>query len=539
MARELQAYMEACSNMFVFSSTGEFIIFTAITYTMSKSKNSSIPCEVILIGAGIMSATLGILLKQLQPHLTIEIFERLDVAAAESSDAWNNAGTGHSAFCELNYTPEKEDGSIEISKAINIAESFEESRQLWAYLIKNNLITLPESFIRSIPHMSFVWGEENVEYLNKRFTALTKSHLFKGMLYSEDPEQLARWMPLVMEGRDGSEKLAATRMELGTDVNFGALTRCMFNYLKNQPGVSLHFHHEVRDLTQEDDGQWEVKVKDMSTKKSRKLLTKFVFIGAGGGAFPLLEKSGIPEGDGFGGFPVSGQWLTCNNPELIEKHQAKVYGKAAVGSPPMSVPHLDTRIINEKKALLFGPYAGFSTKFLKNGSFLDLPLSIRTNNIIPMVAAGLHNIPLTKYLIDQVRQSPEDRLKALQDFVPTAKLEDWKLETAGQRVQVIKKDPDHGGILEFGTEIVSAADGSIAALLGASPGASTAVSIMLNLLKRCFKEKVNTPEWENKLKEMIPSYGQSLAEDEKLCEEIRHYTSETLGLKVTEPVGQL
>ncbi|MEO5999719.1 MAG: malate:quinone oxidoreductase [Chitinophagaceae bacterium] len=508
-------------------------------HSMKNSNNFSPSSEVILIGAGIMSATLGILLKQLQPDLTVEIFERLDMAAAESSDAWNNAGTGHSAFCELNYTPEKEDRSIEISKAINIAESFEESRQLWSYLIKNNLITLPESFIRNIPHISFVWGEDNVAYLNKRFTALTKSHLFKGMMYSEDPEQLARWMPLVMEGRDESEKLAATRMEIGTDVNFGALTRCMFNFLKNQPGVSLHFHHEVRDLIQQDDGQWEVKVKDLSTKKSRKSLTKFVFIGAGGGAFPLLEKSGIPEGNGFGGFPVSGQWLTCNNPEIIEKHQAKVYGKAAVGSPPMSVPHLDTRIINEKKALLFGPYAGFSTKFLKNGSFLDLPLSIRTNNIIPMVAAGLHNIPLTKYLIDQVRQSPQDRLKALQDFVPTAKLKDWTLETAGQRVQVIKKDHDHGGILEFGTEIVSAADGSIAALLGASPGASTAVSIMLNLLKRCFKEKVTTPEWENKLKEMIPSYGQSLAEDEKLCKEIRRYTGETLGLKVAEPIGQL
>ncbi len=504
---------------------------------MEKNDRFSKSCDVVLIGAGIMSATLGILLKQLQPDLTIEIFERLDVAAAESSDAWNNAGTGHSAFCELNYTPQKEDGSIDITKAVSIAESFEESRQLWTYLIQQQLITLPETFIRSIPHMSFVWGEDNVQYLHKRFTALTGSHLFKGMLYSEDQDQLAAWMPLVMEGRDASEKLAATRMEIGTDVNFGSLTRCIFNYLKKQPGITLHFHHEVRDLTQQDDGKWEIKVRDMSTKKSRNLLTGFVFIGAGGGAFPLLEKSGIPESKGFGGFPVSGQWLTCNNAEIIEKHQAKVYGKAAVGSPPMSVPHLDTRIINEKKALLFGPYAGFSTKFLKNGSFLDLPLSIRANNIIPMVSAGLHNIPLTKYLIDQVRQSPEDRLEALKDFVPTAKIEDWTLETAGQRVQVIKKDEEQGGILEFGTEIVSASDGSIAALLGASPGASTAVSIMLNLLKLCFKDKINTPEWQSKLKEMVPSYGQSLAQDEKLCEAIRSHTSSVLGLNVPHPVA--
>lgn len=497
---------------------------------MTNNYNSSNCADVVLIGAGIMSATLGILLKQLQPDLTIEIFERLDVAAAESSDAWNNAGTGHSAFCELNYTPEKPDGSIEISKAINIAESFEESRQLWAYLIKNQLICPPETFIRSIPHMSFVWGEENVAYLHKRYTALTGCHLFKGMLYSEDPQQLNQWMPLVMEKRDPFQKLAATRMEIGTDVNFGSLTRCMFDNLRSQEGVTLHFHHEVRDLSHLDNGNWEIRVKDLSVKKTRKLQAKFVFIGAGGGSFPLLEKSGIPEGKGFGGFPVSGQWLTCSNPEIIKKHQAKVYGKAAVGSPPMSVPHLDTRIINQKKALLFGPYAGFSTKFLKNGSFLDLPLSIRANNIIPMVSAGIHNIPLTKYLIEQVRQSPEDRLAALKDFVPSAEMEDWKLETAGQRVQVIKKDAEHGGILEFGTEIVSAADGSIAALLGASPGASTAVSIMLNLLKRCFKEKINSPGWQEKLKQMIPSYGRSLAGDAELCDEIRHYTSEILGL---------
>jgi malate dehydrogenase (quinone) len=503
---------------------------------MNKVDKSSNNYDVVLIGAGIMSATLGILLKQLQSDLRIEIFERLDIAAAESSDAWNNAGTGHSAFCELNYTPEKADGTIDITKAINIAESFEESRQLWSYMIKKQLITLPESFIRSIPHMSFVWGDENVEYLHKRFTALTSSHLFKGMLYSEDPAQLSEWMPLIMEGRNNSEKLAATRMDIGTDVNFGALTRCIFNYLKKQEGVTLHFHHEVKDLSQLEDGKWEVQVKDLSTRKGRKLFAKFVFIGAGGGAFPLLEKTGIPESKGFGGFPVSGQWLTCNKPGIIEKHNAKVYGKAAVGSPPMSVPHLDTRIINEKKALLFGPFAGFSTKFLKNGSFLDLPLSIRANNIIPMVSAGIHNIPLTRYLIDQVRQSPEDRLAALKEFVPTAQMDDWQLETAGQRVQVIKKDPEQGGILEFGTEIVSAADGSIAALLGASPGASTAVSIMLNLLKLCFKHKVNSPEWQDKLKEMIPSYGQSLVKEEKLCEETRKYTSEVLGLNIPHAV---
>ncbi|GEO07356.1 putative malate:quinone oxidoreductase [Adhaeribacter aerolatus] len=492
--------------------------------------------DVVLIGAGIMSATLGMLLKQLQPDITIEIFERLDVAAAESSDAWNNAGTGHSAFCELNYTPEKPDGTVETSKAVKIAESFEESRQFWAYLIQQNLIKLPETFIRSIPHMSFVWGEENVHYLKKRHQALTQCNLFKGMQYSEDPEQLKQWIPLIMEGRDRSEKVAATRMDLGTDVNFGALTRCMFNQLQENDGVHLHFGQEVRKLKQLENGLWQLKVKELATGEKRKIKAKFVFIGAGGGSLPLLLKSDIPEGKGFGGFPVSGQWLVCTNPEVIERHQAKVYGKASVGSPPMSVPHLDTRIINGKKALLFGPYAGFSTKFLKSGSFMDLPMSIKANNLRPMLIAGIKNIPLTRYLINEVRQSASDRLASLRAFVPKARMEDWKLEVAGQRVQVIKKHPTEGGILEFGTEVVSAADGSIAALLGASPGASTAVSIMLNLLQRCFKDQLQSVAWQAKLKEMIPSYGKSLAKDPQLLEEVRTMTSEVLGLTEVEKV---
>src|SRR6478735_673938 len=364
--------------------------------------------DVILIGAGIMSATLGVMIKQLQPDITIEIFERLEVAAAESSDAWNNAGTGHSAFCELNYTPELPDGTIEISKAVKIAESFEISKQFWSYLIQHERLTLPDSFIRPIPHMSFVWGPENVNFLRKRHEALTKCHLFNGMQFSDEHAVLAHWIPLMMEGRDNSQPVAATKMDLGTDVDFGTLTRSMFKFLTDSGGVNVHFGQEVRRLKQESDGRWRVRIKDLNTGERREFVSKFVFIGAGGGSLELLEKSDIPEGKGFGGFPVSGHWLVCNQPEIIARHQAKVYGKASVGAPPMSVPHLDTRVINGKKALLFGPYAGFSTKFLKNGSFLDLPLSIRTNNIIPMVAAGLHNIPLTKYLIEQVRQSPED-----------------------------------------------------------------------------------------------------------------------------------
>jgi malate dehydrogenase (quinone) len=486
--------------------------------------------DVVLIGAGIMSATLGVLLKELQPDLTIDIYERLDGAAAESSDAWNNAGTGHSAFCELNYTPERKDGTVEIVKAIKIAESFEESKEFWAYLVEKGFLKDAPNFIRPIPHMSFVWGQDNVNYLRKRFEALTQNYLFEGMEYSEDKAKLAEWIPLVMKNRDPNQPVAANKMDIGTDVNFGALTRAMFQRLMEMPGVSMYFNHDVRNLSRSQTGGWSVKVEDNGTGQTRTVDTTFVFIGAGGGSLRLLEKSNIPESKGYGGFPVSGQWLRCTNRSVIEQHQAKVYGKASVGAPPMSVPHLDTRMIDGKRELLFGPYAGFSTKFLKSGSYLDLPGSIMFSNMYPMVMAGVRNIPLTRYLIQQVMQSPQDRLNALREYFPDAKMEDWELETAGQRVQVIKKDEKAGGVLEFGTEVVSAADGSIAALLGASPGASTAVSIMLDLLKRCYPEQVKTAAWQAKLKEIIPSYGQSLSKNPELGRQIRKHTSKILHL---------
>lgn len=484
--------------------------------------------DVCLIGAGIMSATLGILLKELEPSWSIEIIERLDMAAAESSDAWNNAGTGHSAFCELNYTPQQADGSIDISKAIKIASSFEVSKQFWSYLVENRLVE-EQSFIHSIPHMSFVWGDENVSFLRKRYEALQTCHLFRQMQYSEDPSQIARWAPLVMEGREEAALVAATKMELGTDVNFGALTRCMFENLKKRAGVWMHFDQEVYDIDRKEDG-WVIQVKNEQTGKKRNVHARFVFIGAGGGSLPLLLKSGIPEGKGFGGFPVSGQWLRCTNESIIARHKAKVYGKAAVGSPPMSVPHLDSRWIKGKKELLFGPYAGFTTKFLKHGSVLDLLRSVKLSNLRPMISAGVHNLPLTKYLIEQVSLSAEDRLEALKEYYPEARMEDWELAIAGYRVQVIKKDEEEGGVLEFGTEVVSAADGSMAALLGASPGASTAVSIMLDLLKQCFPEQMEQVQWKEKIRQMIPSYGRSLEHDEQLSNEIRAYTSRVLGL---------
>jgi malate dehydrogenase (quinone) len=497
--------------------------------------DNPIQTDVVLIGAGIMSATLGLMLKELDPNLKIDIFERLDVVAGESSDAWNNAGTGHSAFCELNYTPQDEDGTIDISKAFKIASSFEISKQFYSYLVEKGYISNPDTFINVVPHISFVWGEDNVAYLKERHAMLTEHALFEGMEYTEDPEQMKEWMPLVMENRDTKEKVAATRMPIGTDIDFGDLTRIIFDILTKKEGVTLHLNHEVRDLEKEKDGRWRVKVKDMKSRKRETVYSYFVFIGAGGGSLPLLEKSDIEEGEGYGGFPISGQWLRCLNEDIIARHDVKVYGKASVGAPPMSVPHLDARMVDGKKALLFGPFAGFSTKFLKNGSYFDLPFSLDIHNIIPMISAGVHNLSLTKYLIGQVAQSMDDRLDALREYFPNAKEDDWELAIAGQRVQVIKKDEEEGGVLEFGTEVIAAADGSLAALLGASPGASTAVTIMLSLLEECFAEKMKTNQWQTKIKEMIPTYGIPLIENETLCRETRSKTSKVLfGLEQVE-----
>lgn len=487
--------------------------------------------DVILVGAGIMSATLGVFLKDLQPEITIEIYERLNQPACESSDAWNNAGTGHSAFCELNYTPQNEDGSVDVKKAIKIAESFEVTRQFWSYLVANGKLPNPENFIHSIPHLSFVWGDENVAFLQKRYEALVQNPLFSQMQFSTNFNQLKAWMPLVMNDRNSDEKIAATFMPLGTDVNFGALTRSMFDYLSKQKGVTIHFNHEVRKIKQKEDKTWRLKIDDLTNDETVKSRAKFVFIGAGGGSLLLLEKADIKEGEGFGGFPVGGQWLKCTNDEIIQKHHTKVYGKASVGAPPMSVPHLDTRIINGKKELLFGPFAGFSTKFLKNGSYLDLINSIELDNIKPMLYAGWNNIPLTKYLIEQVLQSDEKRIEALCEYFPNANSEDWELLEAGQRVQVIKRDEEEGGTLEFGTEIIACEDGTLAALLGASPGASTAVSIMIDVLNKCFNEEMQSADWQQKMKKMIPSFGISLNNSPELCASTREMTSKTLKLE--------
>ena len=485
------------------------------------------PQEVVLVGGGIMSATLSILLKKINPSVKISVFEKLDKLGFESSEAFNNAGTGHSAFCELNYTPQATDGSIDITKAINIAKQFEISKEFWSYLVEHHYIPSPENFIRKTPHISFVWGDEDVNFLKKRHESLQKHPLFKEMEYAENQETIKKWAPLILEHREANEKVAATHMDLGTDVNFGELTRFIFNSLVAKGEIELHTEHEVKDLTRLSNQKWAVKVEDIKSKQSRAVNADFVFIGAGGSAILLLQKSGIPESKIYGGFPVGGQWLICQNEEVIQQHQAKVYGKAKIGAPPMSVPHLDTRVIDGKKSLLFGPFATFSTKFLKYGSNLDLFKSVNPNNVGFLLNCGWNNMDLTKYLIEQVLLSKKQKVELLKEYYPAAKLEDWFEQTAGQRVQVIEKNGSNG-MLKFGTEIVSSADGSISALLGASPGASTSVSAMINVLEKCYPALMKN-EWREQIKTMIPSLDADFNSTE-VVEKSRTWTTNTLKL---------
>jgi len=487
--------------------------------------------DVVLIGAGIMSATLGTVLKELEPSLTITMFETLKDCAQESSAAWNNAGTGHAANCELNYTPQRPDGTVDISKALVVNTEFDLSRQLWSYLVGKGDIPDPRAFIHPCPHMSFVWGEENIAFLKARYREMSAHHCYRGMEYTEDRAKIAEWAPLIIAGRDPSQPVAATRIVSGSDVDYGALTHLLVAALSHKSGFDVSYNSKVVALDRESGGRWRVTIEDTYSGKRESVSAGFVFIGGGGAALELLQASGIPEGRGYGGFPVSGIWLRCDDDSVTRQHHAKVYGKASAGSPPMSVPHLDTRVIGGKTSLLFGPYAGFSTKFLKQGSLTDLFKSITYDNIVPLLDVARDNVKLTEYLIGQVLQSSSHQFAALTQFYPKATRNEWREAVAGQRVQIIKPDKDEGGYLEFGTELVPAADKSLVALLGASPGASTAAFIATEVLRLCFAQKLTEDGWLPALRRLYPTYGIDLAVDADACYKTRADTARVLKLE--------
>ncbi|CAM1333451.1 malate dehydrogenase (quinone) [Tenacibaculum aestuariivivum] len=469
--------------------------------------------DLICVGGGIMSANLALLAKLLNSELKILILERLSDVAKESSAAWNNAGTGHSALCELNYCPENEDKSISIKKAIEICKKYEISKQLWSYLIAKKFIEDPTSFVKPVKHYSWVTGAKNSDYLKRRYEVFKGHFMFDTIEFTQDKNQMKEWFPLIMSDRNANEIMAASKVNRGTEVNYGVLTKLLFSILEKEFDTPVHCTMEVLDVDPDTDLDWTVEVKNTETKEVHQVDAKHVFIGAGGGSLLLLQKVEIEEKEGYGGFPVSGEWLVCNNPEIIKQHNAKVYSKAGIGDPPMSTPHLDTRYIDGKKQLMFGPFAGFSPKFLKEGSSLDLFKSVQFENISPMLGAFWHNLPLTKYLIEQVMMGKDDRMDALRKFVKNANNDDWELMVAGQRVQIINKDEFEGGKLQFGTEVISSKDGSITCLLGASPGASNATAIMLQVLEKVFPELLETSEGKIKLKEIVPFYKTELTSE--------------------------
>ncbi|MCH7315276.1 malate dehydrogenase (quinone) [Acinetobacter sp. ANC 3882] len=509
-------------------------LFRPVASKAIKTTNNEPTVDVVLIGGGIMSATLGTYLNELQPDWNIRMYERLDAVAQESSNGFNNAGTGHSGFMEMNYTEEK-DGKMDISKAVNVAGQFEIAKQFWAYQVKQGVLETPNTFINPVPHIAFVWGD-NVNFMEKRYAAMVQNPLFAGMKLSEDKAEIQQWAPLVMDGRDPQQKVAATRMDVGSDVNYGAITKQLIGNLEKSPNFKLSTSTEVTGISKNDDNTWSVAFKDLKSGKVDHVKTRFVFIGAGGAAIKLLQMTGLPEAQQYAGFPVGGEFLVTDNPAVTAKHTAKVYGRADLGAPPMSVPHIDTRYIDGKKYVLFGPFATYSNKFLKNGSQLDLLASTNKNNVLPMAAIGLQNADLVQYLVSQVLMSDADRFNELKKYYPEADPKDWHLQQGGQRVQIIKKEPGKPAKLQFGTEIFASKDKSVTALLGASPGASTSPYIMLNLLEKAFPEQTKGV-WNDKLHEIVRSYGKDLSTDPALLDQIRQYSSSTLGLNYTTPAN--
>ena len=458
-----------------------------------------------------MSATTAVLLKRVEPRLRISLIEATTDLATEASDGWNNAGTGHAGLCELSYTPHRApDGSVPIERAIKIFEQFEHSKQFWSSLVEHDIVGDPNDFIHSVPHLCFLAGGDGVEFLKARHTALQGHHFFRDMDWTSDPAEIQRWIPLVMEGR-ANGPVAATK-GLGTEVNFGLLARRMGKWLSQQEGCQIISGSQVTRLRRGTD-DWRVEIRNTATKEVDALRARFVFIGAGGGSVPLLQSTGLPEFRGLGGFPIGGQWLVCDEPSVVARHDAKVYGATPASAPSLGAGHLDLRRLDGRRQLMFGPFASWTTRFLKHsGRSSDLLRSLRTDNYLTLLRAGVRNRALVRYLIAQGLQSMEHRLNALRNFFPLARTEDWRLIDAGIRVQTIKR-ADRGAIY-FGTEVVSSQDRTLSALLGASPGASVAVSIALEVIRTNFSHLLTDAAGRQRMKQLITTYDQDLKSPE-------------------------
>ena len=494
---------------------------------MKKSKNIPLyETDVLIIGAGIMGATLGSILKELDSSLRVDIVESLNNPALESSKALNNAGTGHAGYCELNYTPLLPNNKIDIQKAIQINSGFELSLQYWSYLTKKYHLFSPNKFIKRVPHISLVNGNEDRAYLKKRYLALKNNPLFKTIEFSSDFKTISKWIPL-LKTKKSPKEYAATKVEIGTDLNFGEITYQLISILKTKKNFYLHTNYKVTDLNETKDGLWSVEINNVE-----KMQAKFIFIASGGNSLKLLQKAKIYEQRSYAGFPVNGQWLVCKNPKIVALHKAKVYGKAEIGSPPMSLPHLDFRIINGEKILMFGPFASFTFKFLISGSLFDFISSIKFHNLKTLCIVFLKEWPLLIYLIKQNFKSHKSRLADLRKFYPDANAEDWQLENAGIRVQIMKKPNIGTPKLEFGTEIIFSGKNNLAALLGASPGASISVKSMIEVIEKCFLNKKKSIAWKSKIKKMIPSYEVNLVKNPKLLKKIRSDNQRTLGINL-------
>ncbi|WP_076478429.1 malate dehydrogenase (quinone) [Williamsia sterculiae] len=476
--------------------------------------------DVVLIGGGIMSATLGSMLAVLEPRWRVVVLERAGALASESSDAWNNAGTGHSGFCELNYMPDPTNGS----KASIIAAQFLASRQWWSYLAAQGLLD-PTTFISTTAHMDVVFGEHDIAYLRERFDTLITDPLFGGMEFSDDPSVIARWAPLVMEGRPAAQRVAATRHPGGTDVDFGALTRGLTTVITSCGG-EVRLGHDVRSLRRDASGSWVVRCRNRDGEFS--VRSPQVFVGAGGHALRLLQRAHLPEVRGYAVLPVGAAFLRCSDPTVVSRHRSKVYGQAAVGAPPMSVPHLDRRVVDGTPHLMFGPYATFSTKLLTRGRWTDFFTTVRSHNMVVILAAMVQNVSLIRYLIGQLAARPRHRFRQLQRYYPRARRDQWTLVAAGQRAQLITPDRRRIGVIQQGTELIVSADGSMSGLLGASPGASTAVPIMVDLLRRCFPDRWRD-RWAEAMSVAIPALTTARWSPE-LVRDVHATTGRSLGL---------